>query len=268
MSASEKICIIGWGAIGKRVADLLRERKSPTEIVAVAVRDLACPRPDLPEGAKVIAAPDSLATCGATLAVEVAGRGSVLPYGRAALSAGMDFAVSSTSAFVEEAALSELVRLAERNSCQILVPPGALGGIDALAAASRLGLTKVEHRIVKPARAWAGTKAEDLCDLHNLTQACPFFVGSPREAADGFPKNANVAVISSLAGIGMDKTRIALVADPQASMNRHEIHAEGEFGLLDITIQNRPLASNPKSSEMTALNLVRLIESRRAPLVL
>lgn len=268
MSESEAIGLVGWGAINQRVAALLAERNSPVAIVAVAVRDPERKRADLPAGAHLIADPDDLAATGATLVIEAAGRDSVLPFGRAALSAGMDFAVSSASALIDEAALAELISLAEAKGRQLLVPPGALGGVDALAAASRLNLTTVEHRIVKPPRAWHGTAAETLCDLDALEAPFPFFEGSAREAADRFPQNANVAVITSLAGIGIDRTRVTLVADPTARLNAHEIRAEGDFGLLEIRLQNRPLATNPKSSEMTALNIVRLIENRAAGLVL
>ncbi|WP_438752280.1 aspartate dehydrogenase [Pararhizobium sp. O133] len=268
MSESEAICLVGWGAIGQRVTALLAERKARARIVAVAVRDAGQHREGLPGGAQLICRPADLAGTGAGIAVEVAGRESVLPFGRAALAAGMDFAVSSTSAFVDEAGLGELISLARQRGCRLLVPPGALGGIDALSAASRLGLAHVEHRIVKPAKAWRGTPAEKLCNLDDLAAPFLFFEGTAREAADHFPQNANVAVITSLAGLGLDRTRITLVADPLATLNAHEIRAEGDFGTLEIRLQNRPLASNPKSSEMTALNIVRLIENRSAGLVL
>ncbi len=268
MSESEAICLVGWGAINQRVATLLAERNSPVAIVAVAVRDPERRRTDLPAGARLIAEPGDLAATGATLVVEAAGRDSVLPFGRAAFAAGMDFAVSSTSGLIEEAALSELITLAETKGRKLLVPPGALGGVDALAAASRLNLTDVEHRIIKPPRAWHGTAAETLCDLDALREPLAFFEGSAREAADRFPQNANVAVITSLAGIGLDRTRVTLIADPNARFNAHEIRAEGDFGLLEIRLQNRPLATNPKSSEMTALNIVRMIENRASGLVL
>lgn len=266
MSGSETVCLIGWGAIGIRVAQLLEQRRAPVRIMAVAVRNPDRLRAPLPQGARLVTDPSDLPDAG--LVVEAAGRGSVMDWGRAVLSRGMDFAVSSASAFVAEGALDELRARAARTGAQVLVPPGALGGIDALAAASRLGLAGVEHRIVKPARAWAGTRAAEIIDLDSLTEPVAFFEGSAREAADAFPQNANVAVITALAGVGLDRTRIVLVADPMAALNSHEIRAEGDFGTLEIRLMNRPLATNPKSSEMTALNLVRMIENRAAALVL
>jgi aspartate dehydrogenase len=63
-----------------------------------------------------------------------------------------------------------------------------------------------------------------------------------------------------LAGVGLDKTRVELVADPAFRSNGHRIIARGGFGRMDITLENNPLPTNPKSSELTALSLVRLIE--------
>lgn len=268
MSTVEAICLVGWGAIGQRAAALLKERGASARIVGIAVRDPKEVEGTMPEGAVHLASPEALAATGATLVVEAASRESVLPFARAALAAGMDFAVTSTSALVEVAVLDELVELARRNGRKLIIPPGALGGIDALSAASRLGLDRVEHVITKPAKAWFGTPAEQCCRLAELQEAEVFFEGSAAEAATAFPQNANVAATTSLAGIGMERTRVRLVADPKAVENMHIIRAHGAFGTLEIRLQNRPLATNPKSSEMTALNLVRLIENRTAALVI
>lgn len=268
MSDSElRLALIGWGAIGRRVATLLAERDAPVRIVAVGVRDGAANRAGLPAGSKIVTNPAEIADLALDLVVEAASRDSVGPWARAVLTRGVDVAISSVSAFVDEALLAELVTIARKNRAQILLPPGALGGIDALAAAARLPMTEVRHEIIKPATAWAGTKAEMLCDLASLTAPFVLFDGSAREAAGAYPQNANVAAISALAGIGLDRTRVTLVADPDAVRNSHRITASGDFGALEIRLENRALATNPKSSEMTALSLVRLIENRASPLV-
>ncbi len=269
MSASDPltICLVGWGAIARRAAALWSERDAPVRIVAVAVRDTSRPRPDLPEGARLIGAPDDLAGLDLDMVVEAAGRASVSPWGHAALGQGADFLVSSTSAFVDETLLADLMHLARVNHARIIIPPGALGGMDALAAAALLPLDSVTHEIVKPPAAWRGTPAETALDLDALTERTAFFTGSAREAAGAYPQNANVAVISALAGIGLDRTRVSLVADPAARMNGHAVEASGAFGRMRIVLENAPLATNPKSSEMTALNLVRAVENRRASIV-
>ncbi|QYK41538.1 MAG: aspartate dehydrogenase [Paracoccaceae bacterium] len=260
-----RLVLVGWGAIGVRVAGLLAARGAPVRLAGVGLRDAArAGLPDVP----LLTDPAGLAALRPDLVVEAAGRAAVLPWGRAALAAGADFAPCSTSAFADDAVLPELLDLARAARRQVIVPPGALGGIDALSAAGRLSLAAVRHEIVKPPAAWAGTEAERLCDLAALTAPAAFFTGSARQAAARFPQNANVALISALAGLGADGTTVALIADPAALRNAHVVTATGDFGTMTVRLENRPLAANPKSSELTALSLVRLIENRAGVLVI
>ncbi|CAM5354975.1 L-aspartate dehydrogenase [Mycolicibacterium aubagnense] len=262
------LCFVGWGAIARRVGELLAERHPQgIKIVTVAVRDHHRRRDDLPAGVQLISEPAELAGLDLDMVIEAAGRDAVAVWGEAALRGAASFIVSSTSAFCDDALLERLVSVAKETGSRIVVPSGALGDLGALAAASVLPLQEVVHSIVKPPRAWRGTPAETMLDLDTLAVASPFFDGSAREAAARFPQNANVAVISALSGIGLDKTRVVLVADPAARRNTHRVEAQGAFGRLDLTLENEPLATNPKSSEMTALSLVRLIENAVAPLV-
>jgi aspartate dehydrogenase len=263
-----RVAFVGWGAIARRVAELLQTRNDAIVVVGIATRKPPQHDRELPEGARWLMAPRDLADLAPDLVVEAAGRAAVEPWGLESLRSAPAFAVSSTSAFCDDAVLQRLVDVAERCGSQILIPSGALGGLDALAAASRLPIASVTHRIVKPPRAWKGTLAADLIDLDALTQAQVFFQGTARDAADRFPANANVAVIAALAGLGLDRTTVELVADPAVTDNCHQLTARGDFGALHVSIENRPLATNPKSSEMAALSLVRLIENRRRPVSL
>jgi aspartate dehydrogenase len=265
---SDRVVLIGCGAIGGAVLRLLAERGNAGKIAAIGLRAGSARRHDLPDCVPVLTDPDALAGIRAGLVVEAAGRDSVAPWGNAALNAGMDFAVTSTSAFTDPALLDRMSQTAAAHGARLIIPPGALGGIDALAAASRMGLTQVEHRITKPPQAWLGTEAETLCDLTGLTASCTFFSGSAREAAARFPQNANAALIVALAGLGPDKSRVTLLADPAIGRNRHEIAATGDFGTMTLQFDNAPLPGNPKSSAMTALGLVRLIENLNAPIVI
>ncbi len=258
-----RLVLIGWGAIGAEVARLVAARKAPVDLVAVALRN---PARDLP--CPAITDPAALASFHPDLVVEAAGRAAVLPWGEAALASGADFAPASTSAFAEDGALDRLLSIARAKGRQLLIPPGALGGMDALSAAARLPLDRVTHEVTKPALAWVGTEAETLCDLPALTAPHVFFEGSAREAARRFPQNANVALTTALAGLGPEATTLRLIADPTAKANRHRVVATGAFGRMEITLDNAPLASNPKSSALTALSLVRLIENRTTPLVI
>lgn len=262
------MALIGWGAISRRVAGLLAARNpSEIEIVAVCMRQRTA-LPDMPPGALLVTDPAELAEVKPDLVIEAAGRAAIAQWAEPALRHASALAIASTSALCDGNLLKRLVATAEAHRSRLLIPPGALGGIDAIAAASVLGLEQVVHRIVKPPVAWAGTDAEKTLCLTALTQATTFFDGSARAAAAAYPQNANAAVITALAGIGLDRTSVQLVADPAAEGNRHELHAAGAFGRLDVRIENRALADNPKSSEMAALGLVRLVENMKNPLVI
>ncbi|MCV9940286.1 aspartate dehydrogenase [Boseaceae bacterium BT-24-1] len=260
-----RVALIGWGAIGRRVAALLAGAQDARDIAiaAIGIRSIARAG-DVPADATLVTDPVQLAGLDLDLVVEAAGREAVAVWGETALRSAPAFAIASASALTDAALLERLLATAEASGSQLILPPGALAGVDAIAAASEMPLDEVVHRIVKPPAAWRGTPAEELVALSELSGPVTFFTGSAREAAVRFPQNANVAVISALAGIGLDRTRIELVADPGITANCHRLSASGAFGRLDVVIENRALAGNPKSSEMAALSLVRTIRNRFA----
>ncbi|MGX1788211.1 aspartate dehydrogenase [Bosea sp. NPDC055332] len=262
-----RIALIGWGAISRRVAALLSNSPSAGDIAIVAVGARSTARAqDIPSGAVLVTDPGQLAGLQLDLIVEAAGRDAVAIWGEAALRSAPAFAIASASALTDAALLERLLASAEACGSQLILPPGALGGIDAIAAASALPLDEVVHSIVKPPAAWRGTPAEEMVALDELLAPLTFFSGSAREAAIRFPQNANVAVITALAGIGLDRTRVELVADPGIAANCHRLSVRGAFGRLNLVIENKPLTGNPKSSEMAALSLVRTIRNRISPL--
>ena len=276
-----RLVLVGWGAIGQTVAELLastspevfgpgaRHRdRTRVEIVGVGVRDASIALPGVPESARVLTDPSELRALAPHVVAEAAGRASVGPWGRAALGLGVDFIVSSVSAFADPVLLDELRALAVDHGGRVEIQPGALAGVDALSAARFMGLDRVEHRIVKPPAAWRGSPAEELCDLQHLTEATEFSRATAAETAASFPQNANVAMTSALAGVGPDRTEVVLVADPAATTNRHEITASGGFGTLDVAIANNPLPTNPKSSAMAALALARAITNRASAIAI
>lgn len=260
MKKRARVIFIGWGAINSRVGALLTQRQSGIEIIGVATIDTPEARATIPADIPFLASPNQLAALKPDLVVEAAGRAAIDHWAPAALAAAPAMIIASTSAFCDDALLPRLTAIAERHGSRILVPSGAIGGVDALAGAAVLGLDEVLHQIVKPPVAWKGTPAEKLIDLSGLTERKVFFSGTAREAAGQYPQNANATVVTSLAGIGIDKTRVELVADPAYQVNGHRIMARGAFGRMEIVLENNPLVTNPKSSELTALSLVRLIE--------
>lgn len=190
--------------------------------------------------------------------VEAAGHGALETYGVAALKQGSDLVIASIGALAHEE-LWERLQAAARRS-RILLPAGAIAGIDALSAARRGGLDSVRYSSRKPPGSLSDTLPTDRESM--------VFEGNAREAALQFPKNANVAATIALAGIGFEKTEVHIIADPTLTQNVHVLEASGAFGTLSMTISGRPLPGNPKSSSLTAMSLLRCIENRESMIVL
>lgn len=266
MARSLRIVSVGWGAIMPYAARMIAKAAPSARIVGVAVRPgSTLPDTLLPEGARRLAGPTELLPGFADLVIEAAGPDAVPPWGEAALKAGMLFSPLSVGALAREGVLEALRAAAETGGGRIIIPSGAIGGVDALRSASFAGLERVTHEVVKPVAAWRGTEAATLLDLDALSGPTPIIELSARQAALRFPQNANVCSLVALAGIGLERTRVRLVADPAAQRNSHVISAAGAAGCFTIRLENNPLPENPKTSGMTALSLACLVESLTQP---
>jgi aspartate dehydrogenase len=164
--------------------------------------------------------------------------------------------------------LQNLKAAAERGNSRILLPAGAIGGVDAIAAMRLGGLHAVRYRSRKPPAAWRGSPAEKIADLDALKERTVLYRGRAGEAALLYSQNANVAAAVALAGLGFDKTEVELVADPTAPGNVHEIEAEGLAGRFAITLQGRPSRTNPKTSALAALSVARALLNLDASIVI
>lgn len=191
--------------------------------------------------------------------VECAGHSAVASYGAAVLRRGIDLVIAATGSLADRRLAAELID-AESGGGRLLIPSGAVAGIDALLAA-RDSLTAVTYRSAKPPAAWRGTPAERLIDLAAVTGPTAFFEGSAREAALAYPQNANVGVTIALAGIGLDRTRATLVADPGLGDPLGVIEAEGALGRFRFEILAYAAPGNPKTSRLTAYSLVLALRS-------
>ena len=261
----ERVAIIGYGAIG-RTLDRLLQKAGAGQVVAVITLPELAAAARAEQGAGVHATVAEALAVEPTLFVECGGHGALRAHGTAVLQAGVDLLVASVGALSDAALENGLREAAERGRAQILIPSGALGGLDALGSARHAGLEEVRYTSVKAVQAWRGTHAEKLVDLDKVERATEFFAGNARDAARLFPQNANVAAAVALAGRGFEGTSVVLTADPAAKGNRHRIQAKGAFGMIDVTVEGRTLPDNPKTSMLAPMSLLRAIESRRSAL--
>jgi aspartate dehydrogenase len=160
-----------------------------------------------------------------------------------------------------DAALEAEMRAAASGRARILIPSGAIGGLDVLGAAKLAGIERAHYVGRKAPRAWRGTAAETLVDLDRVAQAQVFFEGTAREAALRFPQNANVVAAVALAGLGFEKTRARLMVDPSVTTNQHAVTASGPFGEIQVQVAARTLPQNPKTSMLAPYSIVRSLRN-------
>ncbi len=267
------IAIIGAGAIGRALIDLLRDDCGlRVSQVVVPARSMAKATAALGQGdesaPRVVCALDVSDGGRPNLVVECAGHSALTEHVVPALAAGIPAVVTSIGALHDGEVLAALEAAACAGQTRVELISGAVGGIDALAAARIGGLEEVVYTGRKPPEAWEGTPAAESWDLARLRGPTVIFEGSAREAARRFPRNANVAATVSLAGIGLDRTRAWLIADPGVSRNVHQVEARGAFGRLDLTIENFALPGNPKTSALTVYSIVRAVRNFTGALAL
>ena len=264
-----RIALIGCGAIGSSVLELL-QADAGLHVCAVVVPDfaLAAAQATVQRLAPTAQVLGAVPTSGIDLVLEAAGHAAIEEHVLPALRRGLPCIVASVGALSAEGLPERLEAAAKEGRTQAQLIAGAIGAIDALAAAHIGGLDTVRYTGRKPPSAWTGTPAETAHNLGALTQATVIFEGSARDAARLYPKNANVAATVSLAGLGLDATQVRLIADPAVTENIHHVEAHGAFGRFELTMSNQPLAANPKTSALTVYSAVHALRRRVAALSL
>ena len=248
--------VIGCGAIGEEIVAALSALGAVGCIAAVLERSRNLARVEKLAAGRfpVVDRIDAALAARPAIALECAGHEAVAAFGASLLGRGIDLVVASGGCLADRRIAGELAAASRQGGGRLLLPSGAVAGIDGLLAA-RPGLERVTYRSAKPPLAWRGTPAERLIDLDAVTGASVFFDGSARDAALNYPKNANVGVTVALAGIGLERTRVELVADPALSDPLGMIEAEGALGRFRFeTLAYAP--NNPKTSRLTAHSLM------------
>jgi aspartate dehydrogenase len=260
-----RVAIGGLGAIGRVVARKLADGMPGLSLACAAARDHAKARAWL--DAERIACPlmePELFPAHCDLAVECAPASLLERICRPMLEAGKQVMVLSVGALLPR---PELIELAKERGGQIIVPTGALLGLDAVTAAAEGRIHSVRMITRKPPRGLAGAPylVANGISVEGLNGPKRVFVGSARDGAAGFPANVNVAAALSLAGIGPDRTLLEIWADPSVDRNCHTIEIDSDSARFTLSIENVP-SENPRTGRITALSVVAALRKLHAPL--
>lgn len=262
-----KVAIAGVGAIGLPLARSLDAGAVPgLTLAAVSVRDEAKARAAM---AKFIAQPPIVGIAAladmADVVVECLPSAQFAAIATSAIERGRIFMPLSVGMLIDH---MHLVDRARETGARIIVPTGALLGLDAVRATAEGKIASVTIVTRKPPAGLAGAPllVERGISVAGLKEPLRVFEGSAREAIAGFPANVNVAVALSLAGIGPDQTRVEIWADPGVTRNTHTIVVKSDSSDLTMTIENIPSAENPRTGRITALSVLAALRRLTAPL--
>jgi aspartate dehydrogenase len=262
---SLRVAVAGLGSIGARVVEELDRGLDGLVLSAVSVQNPDKHRERLAalKRAPAILPIEALADA-ADIVIECAPshlvRSIVAPF----VGSGKTAVVLSVGALLDR---EDLIELAKERGGQIVVPTGALIGLDAVTAAAVGKIHSVRMVTRKPVRGLAGAPyiVENNIDIERITEPLKIFEGTARAAAKGFPANLNVAVALSLAGIGPDRTMLEIWADPRVTRNTHRIEVDSDSARFSMSIENIP-SENPRTGRITALSVIACLRKQSAVL--
>jgi len=263
-----RVAIAGLGTIGLKVAEAIDSGDLPgLSLTAVSAKNRTKAAANLRNfrTRPAIVSLDELAEL-ADVVAECSPAEVFSQCADAAIARGRIFITVSAGALLERA---DLISHAEKTGAQIIVPTGALVGLDAVRAAAEGQITSVIHCVRKPGTSLKGAPfvEQNNINLDNLTAALCIFKGSAREAAKGFPANVNVSAALGMAGIGADETNVEIWADPAIDRNIHEVFVEADSARFSMKIENVP-SKNAATGKITALSVIAALRRLTAPLVI
>lgn len=259
-----RIGIIGGGVIARLVLEHLRKGAlGDVQVVAIAGRSAKSQGRPLAEafGVPFVVGLEALAAARPEAVVEAASHDAVREYGEALLARGISFVALSGGALCDDALRDRMERAAAQHRALLYVPSGGIGGLDTLKAVCLAGADEVSIAVTKPPAAWKGIPYVERLgvDLDRLAAPVVLFEGSAREGVPHFPANVNIAAVLSMAGVGFDRTKLKVVADPGLKFNTHFIAIRGKTGRVDIKFESVAMPENPKTSMLACFSALAAI---------
>ncbi len=260
--------IAGLGAIGMRVARGLDLGEiEGMRLIAVSAGDLDRARGRVEDFAAppLVMRAETLAEC-ADIVIECAPNSVFVPLAQSVLRAGRTFMPLSCGQLLEN---MELVETARANGGRIVIPTGAILGLDLIRAMTVGEVSSVTLETRKPPKGLEGAPhlVNNNISVDGLSEAKLVFEGAAREAAIGFPANVKVAAALSLAGIGPDRTMVQVWADPSIDPNMQTVRVVSDSGEAEMGVRNIPSVENPRTGKITALSVIACLQRMTSPLV-
>lgn len=255
-----RVALIGCGAIGSIIAKAIADGAVSAELELLYDADRkAAERVSgiFKKKPRIVESIDEIVNSDADLVVEAASQEAVKSFAARILGSKKSIMIMSVGALADGKFFKKIKKIAEKNRVKIYLPSGAIGGLDALKSASAAGISEVCLTTTKPPNALKGAE--------KIRKKSILYEGTAREAIKKFPANVNVAAILSLAGIGVKKTRVKVVADPGIDRNVHEVFARGDFGEFKFKVENVPLPQNPRTSYLAALSAIATLKKITSP---
>jgi aspartate dehydrogenase len=260
-----KLGLIGHGVIARHILAVLDEGGLPgVDVPAVLVRR------ERPEATSFREITNDLARFlhhGFDAVLECAGHDAVRHHAERILASGADLLVTSVGVFADDELFARVRNAAEAAGKRLILPSAGIGALDILSAGAVGGLNEVVVTVRKDAASWRGTVAEESQDLDRLAAPVVLYDGPVREGARRYPQNVNIAAAVAFAGIGLDRTRLIIIADPAITTHQVEIAARGTFGSLRFAEDVIPSVENPKTGRLVAMALVKTVRQLRSTLV-
>jgi len=265
-----RVGIIGGGSIARLLVEHIRRGAlGRARVVAIAGRGERSRGKALANSVRIPFVTDlkGLLAKKPDVVVEAASHDAVYEYGESLLKRGVALILLSCGALCDDALRKRLERAAASSGALLAVPSGGIGGLDALKAACAAGVDEVAIAVTKPPAAWKGIAyVEKLgVNLDGLREPRVLFDGSARAGVPLFPANVNIAAVLSMAGIGFDKTRLKVVADPALKHNTHFIEVKGRTGNISIKLENVPSPDNPKTAWLACYSALAALKAVKSP---
>ncbi len=257
-----RLAVIGCGAIGQEVLRYFDENPSNVTVVAVLDRDIEKARNIVTQLRKqrpaVVKSLNELLHQRPNVVLEAASPEAVHTYVPALLARGIDVIMLSVSALVDRDLLRRIREICQRTGARLVVPSGAIGGVDLIRAHTRAGLQEIVLETRKRPEA-LGLSTDSVQTVYE---------GDIVEAIKRYPRNLNVYMTVLLAAeLQYEKIRCRIVADPSVRENVHKIYVKSRVGQAYVEIRNITSRVNPRTSLLAAYSAIEAVLAHRDRLV-